>query len=198
MEISFDNSNLIKASQDFSKEALDNKEISTTLNTSSSTLEDSEIYNDTLKKMEHGTDVSKGDMVRALLSFNKCSLPTFKKTNKCQIVNASILFQGTYIGKEAIEVLNRLYAFKLTWKGGFLVGNNVSLLAFKFWKYKNYNKYYTNKINSYLKKLEIETKKTYVIQAKAEFQILNGYACVPLFPMVNGLHLSGKWNFIGK
>ena len=164
------------------------------------TIDDSEIFSDTLKKMEHGSNESKDSIIKALLSFNDMNLPDFSKyknTKSLFLTRASILFQGAFVNKSAISELNESYKFDINWKGGFLVGRNVKILAFRYWKYKNKKTYYSDKINSYLKYIKKTSGKNYILHLNS-FQLLNGFACKPIFPYIEDINLSGSWNFIGR
>jgi len=160
--------------------------------------ENSEIYQDSLKMMEHGTDVSKSEMLSTLAAFGSRKLPTFKD-KKVQCVRASVWLQGAYLSKVAVKELNDKFNYDIEWRGGFLVGYNVPVLAIRYWSYKNKNTYYTDMIKEYCKHFSRKKGKLFYVTDGGKFQLLSGFACKPLFPQIEGVVIGSKyrWKFIG-
>ena len=158
--------------------------------------DDAEIYNDTIHKLENGTNATKNALIDAIRSFRKFSLPTFSK-DYIQRVRAPLLFQGTYISKTAQAKLNKELKWGLEWKAGFLVAENAELIAIKFSEKKNKNKYHLNQIEKWLKAFGRKSgiKRKYHF---GKWQILNGYACKPIYPDTEEIIPSGSFSFIGK
>lgn len=158
--------------------------------------DDAEIYNDTIHKLETGTDTSRNDLINAIRSFRKFQLPKFKN-EKVQKIRAPLMFHGTYISKVAAERLNKELRWGISWRAGFLVANNAELVAIKFKKSKNKNNYHLKQIEKFLKKLGIKSG----VRRKEHFgkwQLLNGYACKPIYPDIDDIIPSGHFSFIGK
>jgi hypothetical protein len=160
--------------------------------------ENSEIYQDSLKMMEHGTDVSKSEMLSTLAAFGSRKLPSFKD-KKVQCVRASVWFQGAYISKVATKELNDKFNYDIEWRGGFLVGYNVPILAIRYWSYKNKDTHYTDIVKEFCKKFSRRKGKQFYVTDSGKFQLLSGYACKPMFPQIEGVVIGSKyrWKFIG-
>lgn len=161
------------------------------------TTADAEIYQDTLSLYNNATNVSKSELARVLSDFSNQKLPKFKKGKK--FYHATVLFNNVFISKLALETLNKDFNYRIEWKAGFLIGYNVPILAFTYWKYKNKNKHYTNLVDKLLKKrAKAYGKNLQVICGK--YQLLNGRACKPIFPIIDGITFGKRnaWNFVGE
>lgn len=161
------------------------------------TLDNDEIFQDTLSMMNRGSDVSSKSMIQALSSFSDCKLPVFVKEKS--IYKCPILFTNLYLPKVAEQELNDKYGFHISWDGGFLIGRKVPIYTFEFWKYKNKQKHYSTKVDSFLK--ERERKYNAVFQTAGKvYQLLNGRACIPVFPVLSDMAFGKRftWNFLGK
>lgn len=158
--------------------------------------DDAEIYNDTIHKLETGTDSSRNDLISAISSFRKFKLPTFKK-EVVQRVRAPLMFHGTFISKIALEKLNTELKWGISWRAGFLVADNAELVAIKFNKSRNKDNYHLRQIEKFLKQLGKKSgiKRKYHF---GKWQILNGYACKPIYPDIEEILPSGQFSFIGK
>ena len=178
------------------EESLSNTQQVETFNDTGASEDDAEIYNDTIKKLESGTDTSRNDLINAIRSFRKYSLPSFKKED-VQRVRAPIIFHGTYISKTAIDVLNKMHKWDIGWKAGFLVAGNAEIVAIKFKPKKNKDKFHLSQIEKFLKKL---WKKSGVRRKYhfGKWQLLKGYACKPIYPDIEDIIPSGNFNFIGR
>lgn len=177
-------------------EALDNhSEIDAYSNTANSE-DDAEVYNDTIHKLENGTNATKNSLIDAIRSFRKFKLPDFSKEH-IQRVRAPLLFQGTYISKTACEKLNKELKWGISWRAGFLVADNAEVIAIKFSPKKNKDKYHLNQIEKFLKTFGRKSgiKRKYHF---GKWQILNGYACKPIYPDIDEITPSGSFTFIGK
>lgn len=158
---------------------------------------DAEIYQDTLSLYNNATNVSKSELSRVLSDFSNQKLPKFKKGKK--FYNATILFNNVYISKTAMETLNKDFNYRIDWKAGFLIGYNVPIIAFTYWRYKNRDSYYTNLVDTLLKKrAKAYGKHLQVIGGR--YQLLNGRACKPIFPIIDGITFGKRnaWNFVGE
>lgn len=158
--------------------------------------DDAEIYNDTIHKLENGTDTSRNDLINAIQSFRKFKLPEFKNL-QVQRVRAPVIFHGTYISKVAMDKLNKQHKWDIAWKAGFLVASNAEFVAIKFKESKNKDKYHLNQIEKFLKALwkKSGVKRKYHF---GQWQVLNGYACKPIYPDIEDIIPSGHFSFIGK
>lgn len=178
------------------EESLNNtSEIDAYSNTTDSE-DDAEIYNDTIHKLENGTNATKNDLISAIRSFRNFKLPKFSKEH-IQRVRAPLLFQGTYISKTACDKLNKELKWGISWRAGFLVADNAEVIAIKFSPKKNKDKYHLNQIEKWLKAFGRKSG----LRRKYHFgkwQILNGYACKPIYPDIEDIIPSGKFSFIGK
>lgn len=178
------------------EEALDNhSEIDAYSNTTDSE-DDAEVYNDTIHTLENGTNATKNSLIEAIRSFRKFKLPKFSK-DYIQRIRAPLLFQGTYINKAACERLNKELKWGISWRAGFLVADNAELVAIKFNPKKNKDKFHLNQIEKWLKQFGRKSG----IKRKEHFgkwQILNGYACKPIYPETNDIIPSGHFSFIGE
>lgn len=177
-------------------EALDNhSEIDAYSNTADSE-DDAEVYNDTIHQLENGTNATKNSLIDAIRSFRKFKLPKFSK-EYIQRVRAPLLFQGTYINKTACEKLNKELKWGISWRAGFLVADNAEIIAIKFSPKKNKDKYHLNQIEKWLKSFGRKSgiKRKYHF---GKWQLLNGYACKPIYPDIEDIIPSGHFSFIGK
>lgn len=159
--------------------------------------DDAEIYNDTIHKLENGTDTSRNDLINAIKSFRKFKLPSFNRELEVQKIRAPLLFHGTYISKTAMEKLNNELKWGISWRAGFLVADNAELVAIKFSEKKNKDSYHLSKIKKFLKKLGIKSG-MFRKEHFGKWQLLNGYACKPIYPDIEDIIPSGHFNFIGK
>lgn len=177
-------------------EALDNhSEIDAYSNTADSE-DDAEVYNDTIHQLENGTNATKNSLIDAIRSFRKFKLPKFSK-EYIQRVRAPLLFQGTYINKTACEKLNKELKWGISWRAGFLVADNAEIIAIKFSPKKNKDNYHLRQIEKWLKSFGIKSgvKRKYHF---GKWQLLNGYACKPIYPDIDDIIPSGQFSFIGK
>lgn len=177
-------------------EALDNHSEIDAYSNSADSEDDAEVYNDTIHQLENGTNASKNSLIEAILSFRKFKLPKFSK-EYIQRVRAPLLFQGTYINKTACEKLNTELKWGISWKAGFLVAENAEIIAIKFSPKKNKDKYHLNQIEKWLKNFGKKSG----MRRKYHFgrwQLLNGYACKPIYPDIEDIIPSGSFSFIGK
>lgn len=177
-------------------EALDNhSEIDAYSNTADSE-DDAEVYNDTIHQLENGTNATKNSLIDAIRSFRKFKLPKFSK-EYIQRVRAPLLFQGTYINKTACDKLNKELKWGISWRAGFLVADNAEIIAIKFSPKKNKDNYHLRQIEKWLKSFGRKSgvKRKYHF---GKWQILNGYACKPIYPDIEDIIPSGHFSFIGK
>jgi hypothetical protein len=161
------------------------------------TLENDEIFQDALSMMNHGSDVSSKSMIQALASFSDCSLPKFEKGKS--IYKCPVLFTNLYLPKLAEQELNDKYGFHISWDGGFLIGRKVPIYTFTYWKYKNKQKHYSSKVETFLKDREQKYMTGFRTAGKV-YQLLNGRACIPVFPILDNMTFGKRftWNFLGK
>lgn len=178
------------------EDALNNhSEIDAYSNTADSE-DDAEVYNDTIHQLENGTNATKNSLIDAIRSFRKFKLPKFSK-EYIQRVRAPILFQGTYINKTACEKLNKELKWGISWRAGFLVADNAEIIAIKFSPKKNKDNYHLRQIEKWLKAFGRKSgiKRKYHF---GKWQLLNGYACKPIYPDIDDIIPSGHFSFIGK
>lgn len=181
---------------DYEEGLKNTQEVDSFSNNKGDSEDDAEVYNDTLKHFESGTNASKNDLINALRSFRFFNLPVFKK-EYIQRVRCPLLFQGTYISKTAMDKLNKELKWDIAWRAGFIVAKNAEVIAIKFSPKKNVNNYHTDQIDKFLrvfgKKSGIKRKLHF-----GQWQLLKGYACKPIYPDIEDIIPSGAFNFIGK
>ena len=180
--------------QDYDEALNNTSEIDSYSNTADSE-DDAEVYNDTIHKLENGTNATKNDLISALKSFRKLKLARFTK-EYIQRIRAPLLFHGTYINKAACGILNKQLKWGIGWTAGFLVAENAELIAIKFSPKKNKDKYHLNQVEKWLKKFGKKSgiKRKYHF---GKWQLLNGYACIPIYPDIKDIIPSGTFSFIG-